>query len=57
MELWNIVVESGYITGLICPDCQTAEENTEAEINAATLDYCGMLPDGRLIAQPKGRSS
>lgn len=53
METWNVVVESGYITGLVCPGCQTSEENVEAEINEATLDYCGMLSDGRLVAQPK----
>ncbi|MEU9805588.1 hypothetical protein [Mycobacterium sp. NPDC050853] len=50
---WNIVVESGYITGLICPACQSGEENIEAEINHATLDY-GLDGLGRLVGRPKG---
>ncbi|WHP18814.1 hypothetical protein [Cellulomonas sp. ES6] len=36
---WNSVWKSGVLTGLLCPDCQTPEENAEAEINAVGLDY------------------
>lgn len=36
---WNIVFASGVVTGFLCPGCQTPQENTEAEINEATLDY------------------
>jgi hypothetical protein len=27
---WNATVQSGVITGYLCPDCQTADENAEA---------------------------
>lgn len=50
---WNVVVDKGVTTGILCPDCQTPEENAEAEINEATLDYQGSLSDGRLWAVPK----
>lgn len=36
---WNCTVVAGVIVALLCPACQTPEENAEAEINAATLDY------------------
>lgn len=49
---WNMVVEAGIITAVICPGCQTPMDHMEAEINHATLDY-GMH-DGRLVARPKG---
>lgn len=46
---WNAVFRRGVAVGLLCPDCQTPEENAEAEINEAGLDYSRMrqLPDGR----------
>jgi len=45
---WNTVFRQGVVVGLLCPDCQTPEENAEAEINAAGLDYSRMRrrPDG-----------
>ena len=52
MSEWNIVVERGIITGLLCNRCQTTEEFTEAEINAATLDYT--VIGGRLAGRFKG---
>lgn len=52
MSNWNVVVERGYVTGLLCPACQTPEENVEAAINEATLDYT--LIGGRLAGRPKG---
>jgi len=36
---WNIVYHDGYVTGFICPGCQTPEENAEAAFKALTLDY------------------
>jgi hypothetical protein len=65
MAGWNAVVENvvvefgyttglhvGYITGLLCPSCQTPEEHAEAVINEATLDFA--IINGQLIASPKG---
>lgn len=52
MRDWNVVVELGVITGLLCTDCQTVEENAEAAVNEATLDYA--VIDGRLAGRPKG---
>ena len=46
-EGWNATFRQGVIVGYLCPNCQTAEENAEAEINEATLDYSqdgGALP-------------
>lgn len=43
---WNAVVEGGKAVGVLCPKCQTPEENAEAEINEALLDY-GYATDGR----------
>lgn len=36
---WNSTVKQGIIVGYTCPNCQTPEENAEAEINAATTEY------------------
>src|SRR5215211_7124598 len=33
---WNATFVHGVLTGYLCPDCQTPEENTEAVINEAT---------------------
>jgi hypothetical protein len=52
MAGWNVVVKSGYITGLLCPSCQTPEENAEAATNEATLDFA--VINGRLVGSPKG---
>jgi hypothetical protein len=52
MAEWNVVVERGVVTGLICDRCQTSEEFTEAETNHATLDY--KVIDGRLAGRLKG---
>ena len=52
MHDWNVIVEFGIVTGLLCPDCQTAEENLEAEVNHATFDYT--VIGGRLAGRPKG---
>lgn len=49
---WNVNVRQGAIIGFLCPDCQTPEENAEAEINMSTLDY-GLDGSGRLIGRLK----
>lgn len=49
---WNVVVEGGRPVGRLCPNCQTSEENAEAEMNEATLVY-ERDALGRLTARPK----
>ena len=36
---WNGQFKSGQVVAILCPACQTPEQNAEAEINAATIDY------------------
>lgn len=36
---WNGVFRDGAMVAVICPGCQSPEENAEAEINEATLTY------------------
>lgn len=36
---WNSVLKSGSLVGFLCPTCQTPEQNAEAEVNQATLEY------------------
>lgn len=52
---WNAIFRMGVLTGYLCPSCQTPEENAEAEINDATLDYSTMTVDafGRARAKSK----
>lgn len=52
LDGWNFTVENGAIVGHLCPDCQTPEENAEAEINEATLIY-GTNQYGKLAMWPK----
>ena len=54
-QAWNVEVRAGVIAGFLCPACQTAEENAEAEINETTLDY-GQDAFGRSVARPKARA-
>lgn len=49
---WNVEMKGGEARAYLCPDCQTPEENAEAEINEATLDYF-RLPGGQVFGQPK----
>lgn len=49
---WNYTLENGVIVGVLCPDCQTPEENVEAAINESTLTY-GRDPFGRVVGKPK----
>lgn len=36
---WNVTMKAGRPVGHICPNCQTPEEDAEAKINDATIDY------------------
>ena len=38
-EGWNTVFDKGVITGHLCPNCQTTEEDIEAQVNEALIDY------------------
>ncbi|RFA14236.1 hypothetical protein B7R21_06460 [Subtercola boreus] len=50
---WNVDVRQGVPVAIICPACQTAEENAEAEINLATTDYLGADAFGRILGRIK----
>ncbi|OAH41764.1 hypothetical protein AYJ66_07270 [Dietzia cinnamea] len=54
-EGWNAVYAQGYITGYLCPKCQTPEESLEAQVNEATLDYSKSFIDefGRQVSPCK----
>lgn len=49
---WNMTVRAGRVVEVTCPTCQSPEENAEAVINEATLDYAFDIL-GRLCARPK----
>ncbi|MEU3527532.1 hypothetical protein AB0E62_27300 [Streptomyces sp. NPDC038707] len=51
---WNATMNRSVLVGLVCPECQTAEEHIEAEVKEATLDYASAVPDasGRPIVAP-----
>ncbi|PND55524.1 hypothetical protein CRM90_22500 [Mycobacterium sp. ENV421] len=51
-ESWNVVLHQGILIAIVCDLCQTVEENAEAEINVATLDYRA-TSDGRVMGRPK----
>ncbi|PSK90583.1 hypothetical protein CLV30_1388 [Haloactinopolyspora alba] len=53
---WNGTFERGRMVGALCPACQTPQENAEAVINEATLDY-GVDERGRFRGRPKGGES
>ncbi|WP_068482697.1 hypothetical protein [Pseudoclavibacter helvolus] len=36
---WNAVLETGVVTAVICPSCQTSVEHLEAAVNEATTTY------------------
>jgi len=52
---WNMSFRRGFLIGYLCPECQSPEENAEAEINEATLDYAAGFLDqsGRQWAKSK----
>ena len=49
---WNVVMAGGYAVGFLCTLCQTPEETTEAEINAATTIYSANN-SGQILGRPK----
>lgn len=36
---WNAELKSGFVVAVLCPACQSPEENAEAVINEATVAY------------------
>ncbi|GGG50806.1 hypothetical protein GCM10011374_11780 [Kocuria dechangensis] len=52
---WNVEMRRGVPQWILCPDCQSPEENAEAAINEAMLHY-GRDSFGRCLAMPKGIS-
>ncbi|QHN17932.1 hypothetical protein GII35_14040 [Gordonia amarae] len=56
LDGWNVELRGGVVVAHLCPDCQTPEENAEAEIHEATLDY-GRDDLGRVIGSPKAASA
>lgn len=51
-DTWNIDARDGVVVGFVGPDCQTAEEFTMAEAEAATSVYVAD-DDGRVYQFPK----
>lgn len=49
---WNFTMKAGVAVAVLCPACQTPDENAEAVVNESTLDY-GVDDLGRLSARPK----
>ena len=54
---WNIVYDKGLVAGFLCGRCITDEEYTEAEINAATLNYSSATVDRDGRTRVKGVES
>lgn len=52
----NLTMKSGYLVGFICSRCQTPEENAEAVINEATVDYSSWTTNafGQSVGRSKG---
>lgn len=51
---WNgQFFKASRLVAVLCPRCQTPEENTEAEINLATTDY-GVNAFGIPVGRPTG---
>ncbi len=49
---WNAVLRHGDVVGFVCTSCQSADENVEAVINEATIDYSRDL-QGRVTGRAK----
>ena len=54
-QQWNYTADKGHIVGFLCHDCQTDEEDLEAQVNESLIDYSRMAYDeqGRLTAPLK----
>jgi hypothetical protein len=53
---WNMVLRDGRIVAVLCPGCQSSEEDLEAQVNAATLSYQAD-DQGRIWNRPKTAGS
>lgn len=53
-DLWNAEMRRGVMVFALCPTCQTSDENAEATIRVATLDY-GIDGRGRAPLGRKGQ--
>lgn len=49
---WNVEIRGGAVAGYLCSECQSPEENAEAAINEAIIDY-GRDVNGNLSMIPK----
>lgn len=52
LEGWNAEFKAGRAVAIICPACQTPEQDLEAAVNEAMLDYSSR--DGLIVGTPKG---
>lgn len=54
-QKWNVTVKDGIISGFLCHECQTDEEDIEAQVNESLIDYSKGFVDeqGRLRAPLK----
>ncbi len=52
---WNAILRDGEVVGVLCPACQTPEENSEAVVNQATVVYTRDAK-GRTLGRAKGES-
>jgi len=41
LDTWNVEYIMGILIGRVCPDCQSPEENAEAEIDMVLEDHSG----------------
>jgi len=53
---WNMVLRDGRIVAVLCPGCQSPEEDMEAEVNQATLSY-EADDQGRIWNRPRTAGS
>jgi hypothetical protein len=51
-----MVLSNGLIVALLCPGCQSSEEDLEAQVNAAALSY-QTDDQGRIWNRPKTAGS
>ena len=54
---WNFTMKAGVAVAVLCPACQTPEENAEAVINESTLVYGVDATKGRPVARAKGEAA
>lgn len=49
---WTAKFDAGKLVAVHCKDCATAEEQTEAEVNVALMEFC-VDDEGELYGRPK----